>query len=316
MTKRFCILITTLLLLAVPKSWAQELEPFIFMPQWTAQAQFAGYYVALEKGFYAEEGLDVRIEHPSETLPVYERLRNGTCDATTLQLVQAMELMDTDVQLVNILQTSMENGLVIVSRHGQDPMTLRGARVSTWRVGFDQIAECMSAERKLDYEWVQAADFLNLFIAGAVDAALAMSYNEYYQILQTGLLEPGKGVFRFSENGFDIQEDGIYMTRENYGKNPGRAQRFAQASRKGWEWTAENPDEALDIVMKYTARGYIATNRILQKLMLDEILRLQLAKDSGEREFRLRPEMVEAASELMYKNGMLRRKIAMEDLLP
>jgi hypothetical protein len=50
--------------------------------------------------------------------------------------------------------------------------------------------------------------------------------------------------------------------------------------------------------------------------MLDEILRLQLAKDSGEREFRLRPEMVEAASELMYKNGMLRRKIAMEDLLP
>lgn len=79
MTKRFCILITTLLL-AVPKSWAQDLEPFVFMPQWTAQAQFAGYYVALEKGFYAEEGLDVRIEHPSETLPVYERLRNGTCD--------------------------------------------------------------------------------------------------------------------------------------------------------------------------------------------------------------------------------------------
>lgn len=316
MTKRYSFLIAAILLLAGTTAWAQDLEPFIFMPQWTPQAQFAGYYVALEKGFYAEEGLDVRIEHPTETLPVSDRLRNGSCDATTFQMAQALEMLDSDVQLVNILQTSMENAMVIVSRHSEDPTTLRGARISTWRIGFDQIAECMSVERKLDYEWIQAADFLNLFIVGAVDAALAMSYNEYYQILQTGLVEPGQGVFRFSENGFNIQEDGIYMTRENYGRNPGRARRFAQASRKGWEWTAEHPDEALDIVMQYTSRGYIATNRVLQKLMLDEILRLQVAKDSGEREFRLRPEMVEAASELMFKNGMLRRKITMEDLLP
>lgn len=316
MIKKCYLLCAALLLLAGPRAWSQKLEPFVFMPQWTAQAQFAGYYVALEKGFYADEGLDVRIEHPTATLPVLDRIRKGLCDATTLQLIQAMEFVETGFPLVNILQTSMSNALVLVSRSGKDPMTLHGARVSTWRIGFGQIAECMSVERQLDYEWIQAADFLNLFIAGAVDASLAMSYNEYYQILQTGLLEPGQGLYRFSEHGYDIQEDGIYMTRKKYAENPGRAQRFAKASRRGWEWAAEHPEETLDIVMDYMNREYMATNRVLQKLMLDEVLRLQLARDSGEREFRLRPDMVEAASELMYKNGMLRRKVTMEELLP
>jgi NitT/TauT family transport system substrate-binding protein len=92
--------------------------------------------------------------------------------------------------------------------------------------------------------------------------------------------------------------------------------RFARASRRGWEWAADHREETVEIVMEYVKREYAATNRVLQQLMLDEILRLQLAKDTGEREFRLRPEMVEAASELMYKNGMIRRPVKLEELLP
>lgn len=306
-----------MLLPAAFPAWGQEdLQPFVFTPQWMPQAQFAGYYVAKEKGFYAEEGLDVTIVHPSSTETASVRILNGNSDATTMQLVQALEMLDMDIPLVNILQTSMENGLVLVSRHGTEPMKMRGARVATWQVGFDQIAQCMAAEKKLEYEWIQTADLLNLYIFNAVDATLAMSYNEYYQLLQTGLVDSENHVFRFSDNGYDIQEDGIYMMREKYETDPDRAMRFARASRRGWEWAADHREETVEIVMEYVKREYAATNRVLQQLMLDEILRLQLAKDTGEQEFRLRPEMVEAASELMYKNGMIRRPVKLEELLP
>ena len=107
-------------------------EKFIFTPQWTAQAQFAGYYVALDMGFYKEVGLDVEIIHPSATLTAINRIRSNESHATTLQLCQAMEIIDRGIPLVNILQTSMNNSMVIVSRRGVNPLTQKGERIGIW----------------------------------------------------------------------------------------------------------------------------------------------------------------------------------------
>lgn len=94
---------------------AAQNDTIVFTPQWTAQAQFAGYYVAEAKGFYREAGVKVRIEHPSSTQPAMTRLRKNLCQATTLQVCQALEFVDEGIPLVNILQTSMNNAMVIVS---------------------------------------------------------------------------------------------------------------------------------------------------------------------------------------------------------
>ena len=258
-------------------------QPFVFTPQWTAQAQFAGYYVAEAKGFYREAGVNVRIEHPSATQPAMSRLRKNQCQATTLQLCQAMEIVDDGIPLVNILQTSMNNAMVIVSARGKDPLTQKGAKVGIWSVGFGQLAICMSIKDHLNYEWVRFAQNVNLFVTGALDATLAMSYNEYYQLVQAGMELSDKNVYRFCDHGYNVQEDGVYMTRDYYEKHKDQAQKFAAASRRGWEWAAAHPDEALDIVMKYVDREHIATNRVMQRLMLKEVLRLQVDRESKKR---------------------------------
>ena len=111
-----------------------------------------------------------------------------------------------------------------------------------------------------------------------------------------------------------MQEDGVYMTREYYESHREQARRFAAASRKGWEWAAQHPDETLDIVMQYVDRENIATNRVMQRMMLKEVLRLQVDRESKKREFRLRPDMVKLASRLMVENHMLSREITIEEL--
>ena len=143
-----------------------------------------------------------------------------------------------------------------------------------------------------------------------------MSYNEYYQLLSTGIISPGKGIYRFSEHGYNVQEDGVYMTAEGYGKNRDAAERFARASRRGWEWCAAHPEEALEIVMKYVKQFRIPTNQVLQQLMLEEILRLQLDPDSGKREFRLRPDMVKFSSDLLLEGGIIKNEVTYEMLMP
>ena len=295
---------------------AAQNDTIVFTPQWTAQAQFAGYYVAEAKGFYREAGVKVRIEHPSSTQPAMTRLRKNLCQATTLQVCQALEFVDEGIPLVNILQTSMNNAMVIVSYRDMDPLTQKGARVGIWSVGFGQLAICMSIMDHLDYEWVRFAQNVNLFVSGALDATLAMSYNEFYQLVQAGIKMTDKNVYRFCDHGYNVQEDGVYMTRDYYNGHKEQAQRFARASKKGWEWAAAHPEETLDIVMKYVDREHIATNRVMQRLMLKEVLRLQVDRDSKKREFRLRPDMVKLASRLMVKNMMLGQEVTYESLMP
>ena len=306
------LFLLALLLVTAASSRAQE--RFVFTPQWTAQAQFAGYYVAQEMGFYKEAGIDVEIVHPSATLSAMNRMRNNESQATTLQLCQAMEIIDGGIPLVNILQTSMNNAMVIVSRRGVDPLTQKGARVGIWSVGFGQLAICMSLRDGLDYEWIRFATNVNLFIKGAIDATLAMSYNEYYQLVQAGYEMTDTNVYRVCDHGYNVQEDGVYMTREYYEKHKEQAHKFAEASRRGWEWAAEHPEETLDIVMQYVRKDNIVTNRTLQRLMLEDVLRLQVDRESGDREFRLRPDMVKLASDLMVEYLMLGQEVTYEQL--
>ena len=290
-------------------------QKIVFTPQWTAQAQFAGYYIAYEKGFYKEAGLDVTIVHPSASRSAISMIRSGESQITTLQLCQAMQIIDEGMPLANILQTSMNNALVIVSRKAENPITQKGIRVGTWSVGFDQIAYCMSVKEQLDYQWIPIASTSTLLVSGAIDATLVMSYNEYYQLKQSGMRLTDQNVYRFCDHDYNVQEDGVYMARGYYKKHRDEARRFAEASRKGWEWAAEHPDEALEIVMDYVAKGHVATNLPLQRLQLKEILRLQLDRESGEREFRLRPDMVEQACTLMKDSGLLHNTVTYEDII-
>lgn len=290
-------------------------DTIVFMPQWTAQAQFAGYYVAETMGFYREAGVKVRIEHPSATLSAMERLRRKECHATTMQLCQALGIVDDGMPMVNILQTSMNNAMVIVSARNKNPLTQKGERVGIWSVGFGQLAMCMSIKDNLNYQWVRFAQNVNLFVAGVLDATLAMSYNEYYQLMQAGISMNDQNVYRFCDHGYNIQEDGLYVSREYYEEHRDQAKRFAAASRKGWEWAAQHPEETLDIVMKYVERDHVATNRVMQRLMLTEVLRLQVDRESKRREFRLRPDMVQQVSRLMKENKMLSREVTYKELI-
>lgn len=313
--KEKLLILSLLLTVCLPIAAQQASNKFVFTPQWTAHAQFAGYYVAKEKGFYKQAGLDVDIIHPSVSQTAENRLQNRESQATTLQLCQAMEIIDNGISLVNILQTSMNNGTVIVSRRDKDPLTQRGARVGMWHAGFSQIPICMSIKEKLNYKWIRFTSNVDLFLKGAIDGTLAMSYNEYYQLMQMGFTFTEKNVYRFCDHGYNIQEDGVYMRRDYYETHKDQARKFAQASKKGWEWAAEHQEETLDIVMKYVRENHITTNRVLQRLMLKEVLRLQVDQKSKKREFRLRPDMVKFASKLMKECQLLKNDVTYNQLI-
>ena len=290
-------------------------ERFVFTTAWTAQAEFAGYYVAKELGFYDEMDLDVVIQHPSLTSSALNRIKSDECDAAMFSMMSAIDFISQGFAIVNIFQDSMNSSNILVSRWGADPLKMKGQRVAIFNSDPNSLALIMSKHEGMDYEWVRFTSHINLFLSGAVDATMVVSYNELCQLKQAGFNLPEQGMYRFSEHNYNIQENGIYVKRQYFLKHRNTVSKFAAASRRGWEWVAAHPDKALEIVMKYVRNNGVHTNRIMQKMMLEEVLRLQIDQDSKRREFRVRADMVQKANKLMLEAGMLKREVTYKELI-
>jgi NitT/TauT family transport system substrate-binding protein len=289
-------------------------QKIVLTPQWTAQSQFAGYYVAKEMGFYKEAGVDVDIRHMTTSEIALNRLQDDKCNAITMMLFDAIYHVSRGVEIVNILQTAQRSGHVIVVRDDEikDVKDLKGKRFGVWRRNFNQLLRIIDEEVLLGVEWVPFVQSINLYISGAVDATMAMTYNEIYHINASGY--EGKTVISMAELGYDYPEDGLYVTREYYEKYPDKAQAFADASRRGWEWAHEHPEETLDIVLKVMEREHLPSSRKHQEWMLREILNQQCAEGESTPSFTLDPDIYSKLNELFIRHSRIEDEVSIDKI--
>ena len=291
-------------------SVANAQQKLVFTPQWTAQAQFVGFYVASNMGYYKEAGLDVVIKHPSASKPSINYLTEGESQFITLNLVSAMSFIDNGIPLVNVLQMSQQNNLMIVSHtplNGKE--SLRGKKVGHWKSGFSELPMAMDKKFGLGIQWVPFISNVNLYISGAIDATVAMSYNEFFQLKMAGQRIKDEQLLYMRDIGYNVPEDGVYVTAEFYRKHKDLVTKFAEATRKGWEWAVEHPDEALDIVMVTMRQSGAIGNMIAQEWMLKQILNQLADKDSGLRSYKLEPKSVELANRILMESGFIKKEI-------
>ena len=300
-----------LLLIGICTMQAQRI---VFTPQWTPQSQFAGYYVAHDKGFYKDAGVEVDFKHPSASYSALNLLMEGSSDMITQQLTQAIIGIDRGMPMAHVLQTSQRSAMVLVGRSDsiRTIEDLKRKKVGVWKVGSGELAYVMNTKERLGIKWVPFLEGTNLFISGAIDATLAMSYNEYLQIKVSG--HEDKPVIRFADTEYDFPEDGLYVSTEFYKRYPEKVKAFVEASRRGWEWAHGHPEEALEIVMKWVEKENIHTNRIHQRWMLEEILHLQCEEGDKKPSFRLDAEIVNRLGDLLLKHHYIKDSVSLEKL--
>lgn len=263
---------------------AKAQEKMTLMPAWMPQSQFAGYYVALEKGFYADENIDLTIEHMgvNSSKPGIERIGSGEVDIIISHPIQALMARDYGLKVKNVLQVTQNTGIMIVSHKKLDgPQSLNGQSIGRWKSGFSEICEICCLNNNLDVKWVPFLNGINLFMSGAIDATVVMKYNEYYSLVEAmGSIDP-ENVLWFADCGYDIPEDGLYVTEEYLAGHRDLVERFCRASMKGWNYCVEHKEECVDIVMDYMEKVGVKTNRYHQTVMLDGMIELLRNRETG-----------------------------------
>ena len=306
------ILIMTAVLSACLTAAAQDI---VFSPQWTAQAQFAGFYVAEARGYYRKAGINVRIDHPSASNSCVHRLKTGTSQIVTMHLQSAMRFINEGMPLINVMQIIQNNSQMIVShRPLKNIQELRGKRVGCWKAGFSELAFVMDKQYHLDIEWIPFVSNVNLFISKAIDATMSQSYNEFFQLKLAGQRFEDNQIIYLADIGFNVPEDGVYVTADYYRSHKAAIDKFVAATREGWEWAVQHPEETLKIVMAQCRKNMVNTNLPAQRWMLQQIVKQMADKKSGKRTYRLEPDAVELASRLMFDNGFLKKMITYQQI--
>lgn len=267
----FSFLLLALLLSVPAPAWA---VPVRMQLQWTHQAQFAGYYVALEKGFYRDQGLEVTIIPGGPGVEPAEQLVRGEVDFASLWLSAALSRSERERALVNVAQIVNTSNLVLASRQGDivGPSQLTGKKISIWGGDFRIPYLAWFQAENLQPEILPQYYSVNLFLLKGVDACAAMYYNEVHMFFQTGLDTGDIRLFFLKDYGFGFPEDGIYATQNMLQEHPQTVRSFRSASLAGWRYASAHPEEALDIVMSYVEKDNVPTNRPHMKWMLEKIL--------------------------------------------
>ncbi len=271
-------------LLAAFATGAQAQDDVTLQLKWVTQAQFAGYYVALENGFYEEEGLNVTIKPGGPDVAPTQVVAGGGADVVIDWMPSALAAREKGLALVNIAQPFKSSGMMLTCRKDTgiaSPADFKGKTLGVWFYGNEYPFLSWMATLGLPVEG--GADGVTVLKQGfnvdpilqkQADCVSTMTYNEYWQIIDAGLGADDLVTFKYEEQGVATLEDGLYVLEERLA-DPAfedKMVRFVRASMKGWKWAEANPDAAAMIVLDYDETG--AQTEAHQKRMMGEIAKL------------------------------------------
>ena len=250
------------------------LKKLSFLPHWSPQAQFAGFYMALHKGFYRRHGIDLKIIPGGPRMSAVEHLRKNQADIVTLWLSSALELADEGVEIVNVGQVIQRSALVLVSKKTSGILTpeqMNGKKVALWPADFQIQPTAFFKKFKLTNTIVTTETPVNLFLRDGVQVASVMWYNEYHTLINSGLDPEEMQLFFFDKVGLNFPEDGIYLRKETFDRDPEAACAFVTASLEGWQYAFAHPEETLDFMLSVMEEAHVPATRVHQRWMLDRM---------------------------------------------
>jgi NitT/TauT family transport system substrate-binding protein len=265
-------------------SMAQAADDVTLQLKWVTQAQFAGYYVALDKGFYDEEGLNVTIKPGGPDIAPTQVLAGGGADVTVDWMPSALSAREKGLPMVNIAQPFKSSGMMLTCRKDAGIATtddFKGKTLGVWFFGNE--FPFLSWMSKLEIPTDGSAEGVTVLKQGFnVDPLLqkqaacvsTMTYNEYWQVIDAGLTPDDLQVFKYEDQGVATLEDGLYVLEDKL-SDPAfedKMVRFVRASMKGWKYAETHPDEAAEIVLDNDASG--AQTEKHQKRMMAEVAKL------------------------------------------
>ncbi len=233
----------------------KELVDLTLQLKWLPQSQFMGYYVAQEKGYYEEEGINIEILPGGSDIIPEQQVYNGAADVGVTWVSSLLKYQSQGWELVHVGQPFQKSAMLLVSKADtgiESAEDLAGKKVSNWFGGNEYeilaLLESNGLDSEADLELVQQDFTMNQLMNDEVDAASAMTYNEYGLLLEAGYTNEELNVLDMNDEGVAMLQDCLFVSEEWIAENEDLYVRFLRASIKGWADASADPDVAGETV--------------------------------------------------------------------
>lgn len=263
---------------------AQAADDLTLQLKWVTQAQFAGYYVALENGYYSDEDLNVTINPGGPDIAPAQVIAGGGADVVIDWMPSALAAREGGLPLVNIAQPFKSSGMMLTCRKDtgiKTPADFAGKTLGVWFYGNEYPFLTWMGKLGLSTEGgdsgvtvLKQGFNVDPILQGQAACVSTMTYNEYWQIIDAGIAADDLITFKYEDQGVATLEDGLYVLEDKL-SDPAEVDklaRFVRASMKGWKWAEENPTKAAMIVLEADETG--AQTEKHQVRMMGEIAKL------------------------------------------
>ncbi len=269
--------------LALTSGAAYAADDVTIQLKWVTQAQFAGYYVALENGFYDAEDLNVTVKPGGPDVAPVQVLMGGGADVMVDWMPSALAAREQGAPVVNIAQPFKSSGMMLTCRKDSGitgPEDFAGNTLGVWFYGNEYPFLSWMSSLGIGTDGGDGVTVLKQgfnvdpILQGQAECVSTMTYNEYWQIIDAGLSEDDLVTFKYEDQGVATLEDGLYVIEERLDDADfvDQMTRFVRASMKGWKWAEDNPEDAAMIVLEYDETG--AQQEHHQIRMMGEIAKL------------------------------------------
>lgn len=289
------------------KSLRKEIKDVSFLPYWVSPAQFAGYYVAREKGIYERYNLNVNIIPYKPFNTSTDLIANGTVNFAALWLANAIELRANGTDIVNIGQPSSRSSLMLLTKKksGIDSIEkMNGKRAGIWS-GYELQPQALFNKYNLDVEIVPIGSTNTLFLMDAVEIINANWFDEYHSIINSGYDPDELNIFFFADYGLNFLEDGIYCLAELMKNEPEVCIDFINATLDGWRYAFSHKSEAIDICVNVAHKNNIPVNRVHMEWTLDRYKDLYLPEGQKDFNNKLSEKDYQFVGESLKRNNVI-----------
>ncbi len=259
--------------------------------KWVTQAQFAGYYVAKEKGYYDEADLNVTIKPGGPDIAPAQVIAGGGADVIVDWMPSALASREKGVPLVNIAQPFKKSGMMLtcLKETGiESPEDFPGRTLGVWFFGNEYPFLSWMSQLGIPTDGsdggvtvLKQGFNVDPLLQKQADCISTMTYNEYWQVIDAGIAPEDLITFKYEDQGVATLEDGLYVMEADLddAAKVDMFKRFVDASMKGWKYAEEHPDEAAEIVLEFDETG--AQTEKHQKRMMSEIAKLTAGSDGS-----------------------------------
>ena len=263
---------------------AQAADDVTLQLKWVTQAQFAGYYVARDKGFYDEEDLNVTIKPGGPDIAPTQVIAGGGADVVVEWMPAALAAREKGLPLVNIAQPFKASGMMLtcLKESGvKTPEDFPGRTLGVWFFGNEYPFLSWMSSLNIPttggdkgVEVLKQGFNVDPLLQKQADCISTMTYNEYWQVIDAGIPAEDLVTFKYEDQGVATLEDGLYVLEDKLADPAFKDKmvRFVRASMKGWKYAESNPDEAAEIVLENDDTG--AQTKKHQQRMMEEVAKL------------------------------------------